>query len=258
MKRIYLYVLGIGSLFVGISVYAQSVTCTPKGDCQTIGYNKTPADCSDGLKCPFDTKKVFCLEILTSPEKPTPPEIPEECEVGSILYSDMSCSKLAIRSKTPIAIVFDKAKRLAISLKNSPSKLTWGGYGKDIPDVSSCADDPTLCNPDGKVNTLEIIRYGSINGLSYPAAEYCSEYTTAETQAGYWYLPSFMELADIVMATSQINASLELLGERALTDEYWSSAESNSGFSWVVDILNENYASTIKNNDLYVRPILAF
>ena len=43
------------------SLHAQ-VTCTATPDCNTLGYNKTAANCpGSSVKCPFNSNWVFCL-----------------------------------------------------------------------------------------------------------------------------------------------------------------------------------------------------
>lgn len=253
MKKIYLYILGFSSLFVGISAYAQSVTCTPKGNCENLGYTNTTAACKDGLKCPFDESKVFCSE------KPIEPVLPEECDVGSILYSDKTCSKKVITGKTAVAVVFDIEKKLAVALEEN-TYLKWGKHDVDIPALTNCGVYLlSPCDINGKANTTAILAYGKANSISYPAAEYCSNYITEGTIAGNWFLPSFAELKGIYNAKSDINSGLQILGKSVLTESYyWPSIEESANYSSIL-IMDGGYSgSHYKTNSNYVRPIIAY
>ena len=151
-----------------------------------------------------------------------------------ILYSDKTVSNSIISGKTPIGIVFDADKKLAVALEKLSIELEWGGYGTDITSLENCAQGTqTSCGTDGKANTEAIIAFGKANNISYPAAEYCNKYTTEGTQAGEWFLPSAIELSKINEKKGLINATLNLLGKDSLnTGWHLSSTEDNMFYSW--------------------------
>lgn len=178
----------------------------------------------------------------------------------------MTTSKAIISGKTPIGIVFDTNKRLAVALDQSSSNLIFSRYRTDIPNLENCTNGkPLSCGTDGKANTAAIIAFGKSNSISYPAAEYCYNYTTTGTEEGDWFLPSYVELKSIYNAKSMINATLNLLGKSSLMESYhWTSTEHDSSTSWVLH-MNSGYSyyhgkDENDNNNFYcsVRPILAF
>lgn len=248
-------IMGAGLFLLAFSLVcgneARAQSCLTPPSCDTLGYKQTADDCSGQervLKCPFDQTKMFCLDTIT-----------QNLEVGAILYSDMTVTTGIVTGKTPIGVVFDTNKRLAVAIDQSSSTLTFGGYGTDIPSLVNCTSEPLSCGTDGKANTAAIIAYGKSNGISYPAAEYCNKYTTTGTKAGDWHLPSYAELKSIYNAKSMINATLSLLGKSSLTESYyWSSTEYGSYGSWILCMNNGSNSYDNKNYYYYVRPVLAF
>lgn len=247
MKKIFIYSLSI--LLTSTTVYAQ--TCTPTPDCGTLGYTKTASECGESVKCPFDTSKVFCVKDLV-----------EFCEVGSILYSDKSCSKTVVSGKKAIGVVFSKEDQLAVALTDLGSSLPWSPNGKyeDVTALSNCGNSATVlaCNPNGKDNTSKIVaQYGSTTNY---AAAYCADYATSGTSKGDWYLPSIGELSLLYNAKSFVNATLGLLGRSPLIEShyYWSSTENGNLHSWVLSMGNGNIYYDFKLSSYYVRAVVAF
>ena len=188
-----------------------------------------------------------------------------------ILYSDLTTSNTIISNKTPIGIVFDTNKRLALALDQA-NQLSWSSSRTDIPGLENC-DIPRFCGTDGKANTATIIVFGKEKSISYPAAEYCYNYTTPGTTAGDWFLPSYAELFNIYQKKSQINATLNLLGRPLFKEnDYWSSTENDNEYSWrgcTCESCSQIYNGTNYGDGIYgawnkqdnshsVRPVLAF
>ena len=193
-----------------------------------------------------------------------------ECKIGDILYSDKKCYFGGLAAgKTPIAIVFDIDKRLAVALENSPD-LSWATYEFDIPILKNYENDIDAENDfKGKENTKTIVNYCKANSKSCPAAEYANNYTTEGTKAGDWYLPALGELKVIADRlynkdiNGTINVNLERLGKEEVDTYFcglWSSTEINSYAAGA--LYNDNdgfYNSKAKNYSYYhVRPVLAF
>lgn len=248
-------IMGVGLFILAFSLIwsgrSQAQSCLTQPSCDTLGYKQSASDCSgieQVLKCPFDQTKMFCVDATK-----------QILQVGDILYSDKTTANKIISGKTPIGIVFDTTKRLAVALDQSSSAMQWGGYGTDIPNLVNCSSDPLGCGTDGKLNTATIIAYGKAKGISYPAAEYCNKYTTAGTKAGDWFLPSYAELKSIYNAKSMINATLNLLGKSSLTEGWnWSSTEGTSNLSWNLGMYYGGSSNANKNSNGDVRPVLAF
>ena len=80
------------AIIAPLSGFAEDITCTATPNCADLGYTSTTS-CDNGVKCPWG-EAWYC-----------PPQNPEICEIGSILYSDMTCYKEAQAGKTPIGVV---------------------------------------------------------------------------------------------------------------------------------------------------------
>lgn len=243
MKNIYIY---LGLLLTPFSIAnAQEITpCTASPNCNDLGYTSTTADCLESVKCPFDTSKVFCI-------------VTEVCQVGSILYSDKTCSKTVRPNKRAIAVVFDSEKKLAIALEEKTS--TWSPSGRDAEDIIALSDctEPLTCNIIGKSNTSKIVsQYG--NNTNY-AAGYCANYVTQGTNKGDWYLPSMGELNLLYKVKSVVNATLRLL-DRSVFSEYYHWSSNEYGYnsrSWELD-MRGGYGDYGKNGSFFVIPVLAY
>ena len=190
--------------------------CRELPTCESLGYVCSAEDCGElkTLSCPFDTSKKVCW----------PKE--KECEVGDVLYNDLKCYNFGC-GKTPIAVVFDTEKRLAVQLSKYPSTL-WGGYGYNIEDLEDCTTNTvqTVCAIDGKSNTLKIINHGKNNNISYPAAENCYYSTYGGVQEGTWFLPSIREILSIKTNKDAIAASFAKEGLQFAAGIFWGSNET--------------------------------
>ena len=117
-----------------------AINCQVETNCTTLGYTSSK-DEGNCLKCPFGNQWA-CLKNDSSGQEDTTPtpdyDSGEEnttptpdynnCKIGDILYSDMSCDSNVVASKTPIGVVFDGAKRLAIALDTAENSV---GYGRE-------------------------------------------------------------------------------------------------------------------------------
>ncbi|MBR1604757.1 MAG: hypothetical protein IJ660_01460, partial [Alphaproteobacteria bacterium] len=155
-------------------------TCKPLPSCASLGYTQTSCPSNRAaLKCPFDTAKVYCAASATS-----------DCKVGSIYYSDDTCSENRINSKTPIGIVFDTTNRLIFSLTTNAEKSFQSGNYL----LSSLVSSSGSSDVNGENNTASLLAYGEENNAEFPAAEYCHNMTTGGKT---WYLPAAAEILPI-------------------------------------------------------------
>ena len=89
-------------------------------------------------------------------------------------------------------------------------------------------------------------------------------YKREGTSAGDWYLPALAELKAIYQNKEVLNETLAKIGGRRLPiEDHWSSSESSEGYAWVFDFYDLDFYDggvrhSNKNNDYYVRPVLAF
>ena len=136
-----------------------AINCQVETDCATLGYT-SDGDEGGCLKCPFGNK--WACETSS-------------IEVGDILYSDMTTDKEIVSGKTPIGVVFDADRKLAIALEASTYGEVWmeisendsAGEEKnfDVPGVKNyTSQTEALTDWQGKENTKTIIEYCQKNG----------------------------------------------------------------------------------------------
>ena len=235
MKKILLASAGVMVMSAGVGYAA----CIPTPSCASLGYESS-SSCEGGIKCPFGNAwNCTLVNKITEIEK-----IIQEggadgnkgdtsnCVVGSIFYSDISCSYgKVVEGKTPIGVVVyvdGTGGGQAMALK-SIGNYTWGPANNDIPGLnnfisdSSASTDLQSCS-----NTVLITAAGDKS--TYPAAWAAHEYKTAGTNAGDWCLPAAGIMFSIKRSMSAINAGFVLAGGDQLgTSSYlWSSSESSS------------------------------
>lgn len=250
-----------------INTESMATDCTPTPDCATLGYTKTESECTGAnlvLKCPFDDSKVACSSVSLPKYEP---------EVGYILYSDKSVSptdkyeEFVAAGKKPIGVVFDADNRLALALTE-----LYTNFGKDlakIPNVEYCnvkVYNVNVCKTPGKQNTEAIITYAKENGVSYPAVEYCNNYTANDIcqnntwcGAGQWFLPSIRELKILFNNRSSVNNGL-LKTKAGLVAQafYWSSTGFSEGLIWDLDMMDGTARYADHTGLQITRPVLAF
>ena len=259
--------------------------CIQTPSCSSLGYSSS-SSCSGGTKCPFGNawncdaiNKINSLnsQITNLTNKITEQtntitnletqitEIRKEvttsnCWVGDILYSDMTCNSIYVASKTPIGVVFDRSRKLAIGLGESSSTLEWSPKDFDVPGVDNIKDSTlAITDLDGKKNTSTILAYCKTKGKSCPAFEYVNSYKTEGTKAGDWHLPSLGELYAIYGNKSVLNVALgKIAATRLDGDFYWSSSEILSDLAWFGLRLWCCGEANKKDSYYYVRPVLAF
>ena len=271
MRKFLLY---SSALVLGLSGGVAEAACIQTPTCSSLGYTST-SSCTGGTKCPFgnawnctasdlndkiteQTNKITELETqITELKKEM---VMSNCQVGDILYSDMTINPDYVSSKTPIGVVFDCRKKLAIGLEESHQYWSDGYF--DVPGVDNITDRTlAITDLDGKKNTSTILAYCKANGYSCPAFEYVNSYKTEGTKAGDWYLPSMGELYAIYGNMGVLNVALGKIAATRLTtlSHYWSSSESSYKSAWFLRFGDGGVYSSRKDYDTYgVRPVLAF
>ena len=259
MRKFLLY---SSALVLGFSGVAETA-CIQTPNCSSLGYSSTTA-CEGGLTCPWGNAW-FCNVGGGS----STPDY-SDCEIGDILYSDMSCNANIVASKTPIGVVFDTTNKLAIALTYSAEK--WSEKSFDIPDLENINSSLVgLGDWQGKNNTKIILEYCSKSGYSCPAAEYANNYTTSGTVAGDWYLPAIGEVNAIYVYNEILSSTLAKVGGSMLDGEsfasrHWSSSEHSAEASWAQDVITGNFITQDKiygdgfgNKGYYrVRPVINY
>ena len=112
---------------------------------------------------------------------------------------------------------------------------------------------------DGKGNTEKLIVYGKAHGISFPAAEWCAQYSQNGVRPGEGFMPASEQLKRIVANREIINPAMQKIDGVELGGWIWSSSEYTYNGAWgvyasngIVDWGNKNYDNS------YVRCVLAF
>ena len=207
--------------------------CRELPSCESLGYICSAEECGDlkALSCPFDLSKKVCF----------PKE--KDCQLGDVLYDDLKCHD-APCGKTPIAVVFDTEKRLAVALNKYPS-LQWSSDLVDLPDLENCPfiarPDNATCEADisGKINTAKIVNYGKENDITFAAAEYCYNLTFGGLSQGTWWLPNYIEALSlsrdnyIAIKQTFIKHGITFFDGMSLT---WTSTEYNAENAFMIQL----------------------
>ena len=282
MRKILLVSAGVMVMSAGMAYAA----CIPTPSCSSLGYESS-SSCEGGIKCPFGnawnctvinkvneiTNKVIEIEKIiqeggTSGNKGDT----SNCKIGSIFYSDISCSHgKVLPGKTPIGVVvyIDGTGGGQAMALNSIGDYDWASesnYGTDILGLnnftnnSSASIDLQSCS-----NTVLITAAGDKS--KYPAVWAAHEYKTAGTNAGDWCLPAAGIMTSIKNNISATNAGFVLAGGDQLETDYrlWSSSEYDGFRAWNSCFAcdyglsdGDNTASSRKDSSREVRPVLEF
>ena len=281
MRKILLASAGVMVMSAGTGYAA----CIPTPSCSSLGYESS-SSCEGGIKCPFGnawnctvinkvneiTNKVTELEkVIEESGIGGGSGDTSNCVIGSIFYSDWSCSYgRLIQGKIPIGVVVqsDNAGHGQAMALNSVALMTWGGYRTDIPGLNnftSASTDLKSCE-----NTAVITAAGTSS--TYPAAWAAHEYKIEGTNAGDWCLPAAGIMTSIKNNMSTIDNGFNLAGGAQIetSSDYWSSTEVDSGYAWASYFSYEyglySYYSSIDSRNYYrtkqssheVRPVLEF
>ena len=237
--------------------------CIQTPNCTTLGYTSTTA-CEGGIKCPFGNAwnctladEISQLKItIEKLEQTVQDEALSKCQIGDILYSDMSCNANVVASKTPIGVIFDTTNRLAIGLESSAEY--WSDKYFDVPELSNITSSVTA-DWQGKKNTQIVSEYCKAKGYSCPAFEYVNSYQTEGTKAGDWYLPAAGELKAIYDSQNSLDTALSKIGGEALNSmSHWSSSEYSDAYAWMLYFYDADMDNNDKDKGYSVRPVLAF
>lgn len=191
--------------------------------------------------------------------------------VQPILYGDGTVSKTPVSGKTPIGIVFDETKRLAIALTDIKKNGTAGSetmrWGRDVinknTSLKNCkSEDLDTCDPDGRTNTTTILKLVSstdenaFNAVNKFEPSGCSAAFCKKTK---WFLPSMREWRLIeskeIESTGALNVGTAF--KRFIDGSYWASNESgdykdDGTYAWTTD------KDVSKSLNTYVRPAIKY
>ena len=261
----------LASVGIIISTGTTYAACIPTPSCASLGYESS-SSCEGGIKCPFGNawnctviNKVNEIEKIIQEGGTSGGKDTSNCKIGSIFYSDWTCSTSLDSSKTPIAVVVytsGEGHGQAMALK-SIGNYKWGGYGTDIPGLNNFSSDSSASTDlQSCSNTVLIMAAGDKS--IYPAAWAAHEYKTIGTNAGDWCLPAAGIMTSIKNNMSAINAGFVLTGGDQLgTSSYlWSSSEYDGYVAWTSNFSHDQGLyyddRSLKNGSSEVRPVLEF
>lgn len=249
-----------GSVYMGNTTTCaeQAPTCAELGYTQTLEYCQSVSAAGNILKCPFDLEKVFCIANGD-----------ENCQIGSILYEDKKCHTSS--NLTPIGVVFDTSKKLAIALTSSELQYSTEYYifNNGFHDPDHECDGPNFGGIEqvsGKEITYAYIPVAKCLGVSLPAMEYCASYSTPGTSAGDWFLGSKTELAALINNKAAVNATLAKLGLSDIgkkNDYIWTATEGDNTvepkeLAWIQIVSNDSDDQEDKVNANTVIPVISY
>ena len=232
------------------NVLAVDMQCNVPPSCADLGYKEASCPNNNGIKCPWG-EAWYC-----------PPDISEICKIGSILYSDMTCSTEAKSGKTPIGVVVyvdGTGAGQAMSLKSIGS-YKWATEAMDISGLTyynsaeAASQDVSSCE-----NSKIIMAAGDKD--TYPAVWAANEYKTEGTSAGDWCLPAAGIFTSYYNNKDIINTGFDRAGGTKYTGNtwVWSSSMHSYNFPWGFSLVNNYGLSSSRVTNLgYVHPVFEF
>ena len=228
-------------------------------DCSGLWY---VTDCLSGYQLDSTKTKCTCFDGFELIEGKGCVEI-TDCRVGSILFSDMSCSmsdsNILSGSKTPIAVVTYKNgnSAQALALNSLEKTYIWGGYSDtSLPNLSNSEAGDDYASYE---NNSVLRQLGS--SRTFPAIWAAYNYTTEGTKVGDWCLPAAGIFRSYHDNKNIINAGFEKAGGTPFTSNTyaWSSSEEDGYYAWFSSMNNAYGVSTsyYKNKSIIeVRPAI--
>ena len=252
--------------------------CSLNQDCSSLGYKKQTCP-ERTIKCPFDTSYVYCISCQSEYKykytcsgtgyaggsgsacggKYTQCTCASGykwdatsgvckadravCEVGTLYYSDNTCSNNLESGKTLLGVVIysnsPSAGGWIMTVEPVVTGIEWSGSGTDIPGLTNYTSTPTDIQASC-TNTDIITAYGSSS--DYPTAWTAKSYKPAGTPNGKnWCLPSGGLLNTINNSTNfaKVNAGITTAGGTKIgfgtsvsSECIWSSSEYSSDYTW--------------------------
>ena len=111
---------------------------------------------------------------------------------------------------------------------------------------------------DGKGNTEKLIVYGKAHGISFPAAEWCAQYSQNGVRPGEGFMPASEQLKRIVANREIINPAMQKIDGVELGGWIWSSSKYSYNYAWTVHAGDGTVYSSHNSNYYCVRCVLAF
>ena len=173
------------------------------------------------------------------------------CVVGSIYYSDKTCSSCLISSKTPVGIVV-KDNDVVVALNIAQMEWTGRTSVSGITNDTYASEAKTRYN--GKENTTKIVTQYGASATEY-AGVYCYNYAPngMSSSKGSWYLPDVGELNDYLYANyAKVKKGWNQTNTKVPHSDFWSSAQRYGGDAWHVNVVSGNVSYVSKSYDYSV------
>ena len=275
MKR-YWY---LTTMLVGVTAYAGAASaqdCVQSQDCASLGYTETSCT-SGGVKCPFGDKWACYPDVEKS----------VNCEVGTLYYSDGTCSDKLESSKTLLGVVIyaDGAGGGWIMTVNPIVKMLWSVEHVDIPELVNVTEESDLTDIQASCENTDIMTKQG-DSSNYWAAWTAKNYKPNGTPSGKnWCLPSggllkeaFKNLSNIEKVSVAINTAGGVIlgktyrnGAGEYLEEIWSSTEFDYEDAWYFSIGLDKYlnyqdswltygdkVSSSQSTSKTIRPVMCF
>ena len=176
------------------------------------------------------------------------------CRLGSIFYSDMTCSVELSADKTPIGVVVyvdengSKAQVMALNSVNGGTTYVWGpyntiGHTDDISDLTNYSSALDASKDVASCENSEKIRAHGDSSI-HPAVWAAYDYSTEGTEVGDWCLPAAGIFTSYYNSLYAINIGYSRAKGAAFTEsnsQPWSSSEIGSGRAWSAGDVHDSY-----------------
>lgn len=198
----------------------------------------------------------------------------KELTHAPILYGDGTVSKEILAGKTPVGIVVDESKRLAVALTDVKKNGSAGSevmifsqsYKCDLSLTNCSNSNLETCDIDGRANTNVIL--SATCGASYEAVNAVNNYLPSGCSANFckknkWYLPSVKELMFLGSNWYEVDLALSRIksvstAQLVENNSYWSSNETYNNPDWVWLYGNGGASSNGKSANYFVRPFVKY
>ena len=187
-----------------------------------------------------------------------------KCKIGYIYYSDNLCTSPETHdsTKTTLGVVVyitdGGAHGQIIASRNSIESSTWGGYNRDIYDLTNHTDISTAQNDyDSCGNTDKILAAGN----DYAAAKSARAYAPTPETKGKWCLPALGVLYKIRANLTAVKAGLAKAPglNIASNARAWSSTEHDRYMAMMVSYdPSYTWGLSAKSESRMIFPVLEF
>ena len=254
--------------FILCGLAQSQAACIATPSCTTLGYTST-SSCTNGLKCPFGNywncdlaNKIDELEQKIEQSQGGSGGSSSTCKIGSILYSDKTCSAILQSGKTPIGVVVyadEQGYGYALALKSIGS-YKWSAGSVEVPGLMNYSSSASASTDFASCANSKIIMAAG-DKSTYPAVWAANEYSTEGTNAGDWCLPAAGILASYYNNSTAINIGYARVSgtSPSANSTVWSSTELNQYYAHGYNINETDGQKHFSKDYSYsVYPVLEF